>query len=634
LIEIKSDNSTYVVCPPSTHPNGYRYQIMGTDNIQILDTEKSEKLENVFDKICEKYNKKNKSKLSTNDYSTSYCNILTEDLRKITKILNIDEHVIQNCKIYEGTRHSTLLSFANSMLLYHYNNPELKKDSYRKLKSFLDEVNERLCIPSPLSEKEVEIIWNDTKTYISNLKDKNSNNLTNNPEINCPIRLTGNNKESNNERECITIEKKTEDILKKYHFITLEETKEIYYYKDGVYIFGGEIIIEKEAEKTFGYRLSNKDLSEIKGHVMRKTFHKRTELDKDVNIINLRNGLYSIDTNEFKEHSPEYLSVNQKPIIFNPNSKTKLLGKFLSQVLYPGEIRTAIEAMAYTFYRDTPFEHLFILYGEGGNGKSVFTGLLTALHGEQNVSNVSLSAITNNTFALADLEFKDVNIDTELSNVGTKDTSNLKKLTGGKKQLIRIERKNQHARDAPLHAKLFFNTNKITTSVDQTDAYFRREILISFPNTFHGKKDDPNILYKIKHELPGIFNILMIALRTLLKNKQICVNNKTIEDKRLKHEISSQPIKSFINEVSDETSTCDEYITKADLYGFYIMFCNKHSIAIKSIESFGKELKKLGYQDGRESKGDRRTIWYEIKIKEEYITSRFLKNQYQTILNT
>ena len=175
--------------------------------------------------------------------------------------------------------------------------------------------------------------------------------------------------------------------------------------------------------------------------------------------------------------------------------------------------------MAYTFYRYTSFEHPFILYGEGGNGKSVFTGLLTALHGEQNVSNVPLAAITNNTFALADLEFKDVNIDTELSNVGAKDTSNLKKLTGVKRQPIRIERKNPHTRDALIHSKLFFNTNKITTSVDQTDAYFRRKALLSFPNTFQGKMDDPNTLKNLKQELPGIFNALMIPLRTPLKKQ-------------------------------------------------------------------------------------------------------------------
>ncbi len=147
------------------------------------------------------------------------------------------------------------------------------------------------------------------------------------------------------------------------------------------------------------------------------------------------------------------------------------------------------------------------------------------------------------------------------------------------------------------------------------------------------KKCDPNILDKIKLELSGIFNSLTIALRTLLKNKQIHVNHKTIEDKRLKHEISSQPVKLFIDDVIDGASTCDEHITKADLYGFYIMFCNKHSIAKKSIESFGKDLKKLNDQDGRESKGERRTIWYGIKVKDEYINSIFLKKQHQTTLS-
>jgi hypothetical protein len=49
-------------------------------------------------------------------------------------------------------------------------------------------------------------------------------------------------------------------------------------------------------------------------------------------------------------------------------------------------------------------------------------------------------------------------------------------------------------------------------------------------------------------------------------------------------------------------------------------------------ESFGKELKKLGYSDGRETKGERRTIWYGIRINEEYIRALVLKQQNQTTL--
>lgn len=119
---------------------------------------------------------------------------------------------------------------------------------------------------------------------------------------------------------------------------------------------------------------------------MRKTYHKREELDTDVNVINLKNGVYNIETGEFKEHTPDYLSITQKPIIFNPEAKPKLFGKYLQQVLYPAEIRTAIDVMAYTLYKDNPLEIIVKLFGYGANGKSVFTGLLTALHGPENVS--------------------------------------------------------------------------------------------------------------------------------------------------------------------------------------------------------------------------------------------------------
>lgn len=79
--------------------------------------------------------------------------------------------------------------------------------------------------------------------------------------------------------------------------------------------------------------------------------------------------------------------------------------------------------MARTFYHDCPFEYFFKLYGKGSDGKSVFTGLLTSLHGIVDVSNVSTSSLIDYRFALADLENKDVNVDTEISNGDEDDTN-------------------------------------------------------------------------------------------------------------------------------------------------------------------------------------------------------------------
>jgi putative DNA primase/helicase len=280
--------------------------------------------------------------------------------------------------------------------------------------------------------------------------------------------------------------------------------------------------------------------------------------------------------------------------------------------------------MAYTFYRDTPFEYFFKLFGYGSNGKSVLTGLLTRLHDDKNISNVSISALLENRFALADLEFKDVNIDTELTNAVIKDTTILKKLTGGRKQPIRIERKNQHAYDTYLHTKLFFNANVIREPVDQTAAYYRREVLISFPFTFDGKRDDPYLLQKLssQEELSGTFNVLMTALRRILKNNGIFINEKTIEQKRKKSERANDPVKVFLEEAVAEDSTEDEWMSKADLYHAYIKFCNKYKLAFKPIETFGKDLKRLrpNQSEGRKGKQEekRKTCWLGIRLTPEY----------------
>lgn len=356
------------------------------------------------------------------------------------------------------------------------------------------------------------------------------------------------NEEDKEDSSTPLVERISKRILRRFRFITIEESREILVYDKGVYVNRGEIVIEQAAEALYDYKVANKHIAEIKGHIMRLTYHRREELDANVNIINLKNGLYNIETGEFKHHTPNYLSVTQIPITYNPAARPKLLGKYLKEVLYPNEIRTAIEVAACTLYRDNPYEIMVKLFGYGANGKSVFTGLLTALHGPQNVSNVPLSDMSKDPFALSDLENKYINIDTEISSRTIRDTAILKKLTG--RQPIRIQRKNQRAYDTKLFATLISSANKIPETEDESDAFFRRDLIISFPNRFDGKDDDPNLLKKLTsdEELSGIFNILVKVLRCVLE-RGIYQEVKTIEDRRRKHELAVNPISFFLYEV-------------------------------------------------------------------------------------
>ncbi len=200
--------------------------------------------------------------------------------------------------------------------------------------------------------------------------------------------------------------------------------------------------------------------------------------------------------------------------------------------------------MAYTFYRDNPFEIITILFGYGANGKSVFTGSLTALHGAKNVSNVPLSAMLDDRFALSDLEGKSVNIDTELTGTTIRNTSVLKKITG--RQPIRIQRKNEKAYDALIHAKLFFSANHVPITYGESDAFFRRKVILGFPHRFEGTRDDPDLLKKLttEEELSGIFNVLMIVLKRVLNQNRIFINEKTIEQRRDRYAIAANPVET------------------------------------------------------------------------------------------
>jgi phage/plasmid-associated DNA primase len=119
------------------------------------------------------------------------------------------------------------------------------------------------------------------------------------------------------------------------------------------------------------------------------------------------------------------------------------------------------------------------------------------LYGLENISNVPLTQIQEDRFALSDLEGKNVNIDNELAGQVIKERANLKRLTGGSRQPVRIQRKNEKAYDAILYAKLVFCANKIPNTQDDTMAYHRRSIILTFPKTFEGKDEDPDLIKKL-----------------------------------------------------------------------------------------------------------------------------------------
>jgi len=250
---------------------------------------------------------------------------------------------------------------------------------------------------------------------------------------------------------------------------------------------------------------------------------------------------------------------------------------------------------------------------------------LTKIHGEDNVSHTSLALLLSNRFAKQDLEGMSVNIDMEMSHATIDDMSVLKELTGSEK--IRVEAKFHPAYTTRLWAKHFFSTNEMPEIKDTTDAHYRREVILTFPNQFiEGENADPNLKHELTtdEELSGIFNMLVIPLRRIaVDHKPPYMDAKTIQERRIKHQLVSDPVKTFletaIESSVDDGSTYimgDTDITKEDLYEGYKQFCAFYKIPWLKYEGFCKDVKKKGnLQDGRQSSGDRKHTWKNIRLK-------------------
>lgn len=143
-------------------------------------------------------------------------------------------------------------------------------------------------------------------------------------------------------------------------------------------------------------------------------------------------------------------------------------------------------------------------------------------------------------------------------------------------------------------------------------AYFRRWILIEFPNTFEGTNTDKDLIKKLitPEELSGFLNEALTALKILRDNGEFSYN-KTVEDVKIIYQINSNPVAAFAEECVESGHGG---ISKQIMYEEYEKWCKINDIEPVKNNVFGKLFKELEYEDSRESTGDREYCCDEVTV--------------------
>ena len=173
-----------------------------------------------------------------------------------------------------------------------------------------------------------------------------------------------------------------------------------------------------------------------------------------------------------------------------------------------------------------------------------FLALLESLVGKENTASESLQKLECDKYRPAKLYGKRVNICGDIPDMKMQKSENFKKLTSGL-DLIDAENKYQDPFTFQNTAKLVFSANDIPEG-KKDKAYYRRWILIRFPNNFEGEKADKSLITKLQtpEELSGFLNLALDGLKRVRENGKFS-NEKSIEATQKEYEFNSNPDRCF-----------------------------------------------------------------------------------------
>ena len=373
--------------------------------------------------------------------------------------------------------------------------------------------------------------------------------------------------------------------------------------------------IDDRVIKKHIHAILDEDATEYsKGHVesildLVKTecFKEGHQFDLQRDCINCLSGeLYFVDGAwQIKPHNKNNYFRTQLPIEYDQHATAARFEQYLDEIFeYDSDAKEKatllIELIGYTLLPDCKYEQFVMLIGSGSNGKSVLLHVIESLIGKNHVCAVQPSQL-DNKFQRAHLQGKLANIITEVPEGSVIADAQLKALVSG--ELTTAEHKHKPPFDFHPYATCWFGTNHMPHTRDFSDALFRRANIIEFNKKFEGPRCNPRLKYELDEELPGILNLSLEALASVLEHDAftVCPSDKEAKARwRLEADQAAQFVEDLC-ELHPEHET-----HSATLYNKYCNWVMDEGITKKlNRNNFTRRLMRLGVETSRGTGGIR-----------------------------
>lgn len=406
------------------------------------------------------------------------------------------------------------------------------------------------------------------------------------------------------QKSCTTAPPETivADEVLQHHQLVYIDAVGFYEYGSGVWTRTPTKIVNSYVDRTLGEFSTAQRIKAITTVIETRALRSDITFDSRP-VWNFINGTLELDTGNFREHSPsDYCSV-QSSYPYNPDATYAAWSRFIDDIT-AGDPRAAELLQfipAYALMQDCRFEKIFVLSGNGSNGKSKYLEILRQLFGPENVSHLQPRALLDK-FRLIQFRESILNIAGEIRS-DLRDVEELMKSVASGEPQTACYKSKDFVTFIP-RTKLVFATNSQLSSGDTSEGLARRLIMVDFKVSFvdHPDPDDPyqrqkniNILDNLVQELNsgGIFNWAYEGYRLL---QAVGYFTETDDQAELIQDFkrSSNPTLVFWEE---SHYMLPDQISNRDLYHRYLQWCTDNGERPTTNRAFGREFKKLSCKE-------------------------------------
>jgi P4 family phage/plasmid primase-like protien len=329
-------------------------------------------------------------------------------------------------------------------------------------------------------------------------------------------------------------------------------------------------------------------------------------MNGNLDIINVTNGILHLPSGQLFAHGPEHLTSVQLPFPYDPKATCpSFLGFLASSLPNPDEQALLQEFLGYCLMATPKFEKALILYGPGGTGKSTLIKVIVALVGDENCAALSLDDL-DDRFRTAELKDKSVNVCTEFNPNRTINEAKFKSYVSG--DPVIGERKFQHPTTYRPFAKFIISANALPKVTDETNAFFRRCMVLKFVQKYSMTPDleagefqaDPDLEAKLETEMSGILNWALEGRKRLFERSRFEIPESVqanVDEFRQEQSV----VLRFVNDRCHFGK--DARVDTPDLYEAFLEWCRlNHEDEVK-VGPFGKAICALaGVENGKAHK--------------------------------